>query len=536
MNPNKLFLFSLIFFILVIGCNAPAALTAQPPAPVSTPVLSTSIPTISNTPAPTQASPLPNTMLHPPLSTNGPYLAYQDQVGNQPVIKLLDADGMGQNMLFYPSNAAPLNLNLPFYDTLSPDGKWMAYYSGSAGSCFGEVGPVTADLTLNLMSLADGTIKVVTPLLSKDYPNNFAKAAQQLGQADVTAEMLQNAFICGITQSLDWSPDGRYLAFAGQMDGLSSDLYLYDSFSGALNRLSSGPEEVQWISWSPDGKWILDGSSYSVGEGMQYNIYSTSLDGTSINQLSRGTPKVVTYRDWLDDQTYFDTNGGNGPGCYDLKLVNVDTGKTSEIWKGSYGPFAFVPYGHWIALFANTPTWPYPYNDSDFQTGIFLIDTTSLKQSRVNSLGSWGCCSPPSVAALGHTDAQLFLVNGGASHQVEYLSSDGKLTSTSMQADRISVSPDSLKWIAIGAKIQIFSDNGSLIHTVDLPAHPDLKNIGSIYWQPDSSGLFFTYKDSQKNDGSGKLYFLELANGDPVQVDSLSPASPENFFWVTGPG
>ena len=78
------------------------------------------------------------------------------------------------------------------------------------------------------------------------------------------------------------------------MDGLSSDLYLYDSVSGTIKRLSSGPEEVQWISWSPDGKWILDGSSYSVGEGMQYDIYATSVDGATVKQLSKGTPAVVT--------------------------------------------------------------------------------------------------------------------------------------------------------------------------------------------------------------------------------------------------
>jgi len=83
---------------------------------------------------------------------------------------------------------------------------------------------------------------------------------------------------------LDWSPDGRYLAFAGQMDGLSSDLYIYDSVSGAIQRLSSGPQEVGWISWSPDGKWILDGSTYSFGEGMRYAVYATSLDGTIVKQ------------------------------------------------------------------------------------------------------------------------------------------------------------------------------------------------------------------------------------------------------------
>ena len=264
------------------------------------------------------------------MATSGPYLAYLNQAGDQVEIVLLDADGSGQKRIPYPPDAASGNTWLPLSNVLSPDGEWLAYYSGSAGTYFGKIGPDTADLTLHLMSLADGSHRVVTLLLSNGYPNIFTKAAQELGQADITAETLQQAFISGIMQSA-WSPDSRYLAFAGQMDGLSSDLYLYDTVANTIERLSSGPQEVQWVSWSPDGKWVLDGSAYAVGEGMQYNIYATSVDGATIKQLSRGTPQVVTSTDWLDDHRYFDSNGANGPGSYDLKLVDVNTGKTAEI-------------------------------------------------------------------------------------------------------------------------------------------------------------------------------------------------------------
>ena len=483
------------------------------------------MPPLSSTPAAT---------LPVPLTTGGPYLAYQVQAGDRTIIKFLDADGSGQASFSYPANAAPENFQDPLSNTLSPDGKVLAWYSGSAGPCMGAVGPGTAALTLNLMNLADGTTRLVTPLLSRDYPNNFAKAAQQLGQADVTAGTLQNAFVCGITQSLDWSPDGRFLAFAGQMDGLSSDLYLYDSVSGAIQRLSTGPQEVEWISWSPDGKWILDGSSYSVGEGMRYDIYATSVDGASIKRLSTATPSNVTSTDWLNDHTYFDSNGDNGPGSYDVKLVNVDTSKTSELWQGSYSSFAFVPYGKWVALFANTPSWPWPYTGSDFQTGIFLVDTTTLKQTRVNSVGPWGCCSLPEIQALGHNGDHLFLVKNHSSQDIQHLSSDGQLTPAGVQAEKISVSPDRLDWIAFAANIRIFSEDGTPIRTVALPANLDPKSIGWITWRPDSSGLFFTYNEPQAQNSALHFYELNLTKGDPIQVDLLSPSIPENFFWLPG--
>jgi WD40-like Beta Propeller Repeat len=535
MRPNKLFLFTLLFFILVFGCSAPGAIATPAPATVQLPATLEQPPAPLSTPAATFVSSTPSSNSSanpPPLTTRGPYLAYQVQTGDQTFIKFLDADGSGQASFSYPDHAAPENFRDSLSNTLSPDGKWLAWYSGSAGTCMGEVGPETADLTLNLLNLADGTTRLVTPLLSKDYPNIFTKAAQQLGQVDVTASTLQNAFVCGIAQSLDWSPDGRYLAFAGQMDGLSSDLYLYDSTSSAITRLSSGPQEVEWVSWSPDGKWIMDGSSYTVGEGMVYDIFATSLDGKTVKQLTNATPSNITSADWLNDHTYFVSNGANGPGSYNLQLVDINTGRTSTLWPGSYNSYAFAPDGDWVALFANTPTWP--YTGSDFQTGVFLVNTTTLKQTRVNSSGTWGCCQPPDIQSLGHIQEYSFLTWEDSSQAIQYLSSDGKLTPANVQAVNFSVSPDRLKWIAFGANIKIFSDDGSLLRTVDLPAALDPKNISNIIWRPDSSGLFFTYNDPLAANVPSQLFALELSQGAPVQVDQFSSPLTENFFWVAG--
>jgi hypothetical protein len=103
-----------------------------------------------------------------------------------------------------------------------------------------------------------------------------------------------------------------------------------------------------------------------------------------------------------------------------------------------------------------------------------------------------------------------------------------------VKAEKISVSPDRLDWIAITDTIQIFSDDGSLIRTVDLPANLDPKNIGSIIWRKDSSGLFFTYKNSQDQSSPLGLYVLNMARGNPAQVDTLSLSSSSNFLWVGG--
>jgi hypothetical protein len=531
---RRLMIFSSIFFALLFGCSLPA----QTVAPATTSPSAAAVATaLTATPAPASLAPAPSAppvVSSQPLRTRGPYLAYQDQQADHFVLKLLDADGLGQTTIDYPANFDSSANNLPLSNSLSPDGKWLAFYTGSAGTAFGVAGPASNDLALNLMNLADGTVRELSALLSKDYPDIFSKAAQQIGLPDITADSLRNAFIVGITNSLDWSPDGRYLAFAGQMDGLSSDLYLYDSVFGNIKRYSSGPEEVLWISWSPDGKWILDGSGYSVGEGMQNSIYATSVDGAVINLLSNGKQQVITPADWLDDHEYFDSNGANGPGAYDLKLVDLNSGVTAQLWPGSYSPYAFVPYGNWVVLDANTPVWPYPYNSNDFQTGLFLVNTTTQQQIRVNSLGPWGCCSSPQFFALGHISEHLFLVKDPSTREIQYLSATAKLTSAGIQADRISVSPDRLVWIAISTSLQVFSDDGSLLRTLDLPTGLDPKSIRSIIWRQNSSGLFFTSPDPRDPNSTLQLYALDLSNGTPLLVGSLRAAVPDNYFWIAG--
>lgn len=45
-------------------------------------------------------------------------------------------------------------------------------------------------------------------------------------------------------QALQWSPNGRYLAFAAVLDADSSDLFVYDAQDGSLRRLTNGPDWV----------------------------------------------------------------------------------------------------------------------------------------------------------------------------------------------------------------------------------------------------------------------------------------------------
>jgi len=282
----KFFLVSIILF-WIVGCSGtsttPSALPTETAAPLSQPITA---PSATDSPVATSA---PTLTPEPGLRTSGPYFSYFRQVGGVYQLVLMDADGGGRKVIQLPKEigiCSPCDeLNI---QDVSPDGHWLAFYTGYAGDFDGQFTRETFDLTLNLLNLNTGDVQVITPLLSKDYPNNFVAAAKEIDPSYITPADLQYAFMAGITRAVNWSPDGRYLAFAGQMNGPSSDLYVYNMVERSIKRLTAGPEELQWVDWSSDGKWILHGSVYAYGEGMQYSIYAVTADGSIVHDLPGG--------------------------------------------------------------------------------------------------------------------------------------------------------------------------------------------------------------------------------------------------------
>ena len=427
----------------------------------------------------------------------------------------MDANGKGELSAPFPMD---LNSSLPplLSNLLSPDGDWVAFYTGSAGPAFGQSGPDASDLTLKLMDLFSfkmltGDSQLVTRLLSADYPANFAAAASQLGLPGVTAQALRDSFVAGITQSIAWSPDGTQLAFAGQMDGLSSDLYLYDAGSQAIQRLSSGPQEVEWIDWSPDGKWILDGSLYFVGEGMTYDVYATSPDGkVSRKLLSDYQGHGVT---WLNGSEFLTYQSENGRGNYELVRVNIETGRIDQIWEPSFSTFLPDPQGDWLAVLA--------------QSGdeMNLVNLTTLQETVVTLPGGVHFAYS-SLTAMSPGADRHFILRQDTGLEWYYLSTSGALTDTGINADLVSVAPDQQDWIVIKNDLQLFSNASNRTKIFALPPGMQAGDFQRIIWRPDLSGIFLVGIQSQ-------LYALDFSIGECELVEQhLATAGPAGLIWV----
>jgi TolB protein len=87
--------------------------------------------------------------------------------------------------------------------------------------------------------------------------------------------------LLGITGSLDWSPDGRYLLVSAGPPG-DKDIFNIDLQANTIARLTSGGNNNS-PSFSPDGQYI---AYNSLRNGGQADIYIISADGTDERQLT----------------------------------------------------------------------------------------------------------------------------------------------------------------------------------------------------------------------------------------------------------
>lgn len=103
-----------------------------------------------------------------------------------------------------------------------------------------------------------------------------------------------------------WSPDGRYLAFLGAIEGPSSDLYIFDTDTQTIARLTSGENQAVCAEWSPDSEWIIHGEMVFTDYDEEYNsLWAAKADGSEVRWLYSPQYGSADIYKWIDQSSFY---------------------------------------------------------------------------------------------------------------------------------------------------------------------------------------------------------------------------------------
>lgn len=418
-----------------------------------------------------------------------PLLTYTITQAGRTQLILRNQDGAQRRAITLP---AALATHRDF--SLSPDGQWLAYYTGAVSR---PDAPAGDDLTLHLLSIEEGTALTVTPLLPPNFPANLDINAQRIAERlpEVARDpQLREGIWWGFAEALTlhaWSPDGKQLAFAGAMDGPSSDLYLYHVDNRTLRRLTDGPEQLTAIRWSPDGQWIWH-SSIAIGfcQGCFGHNYAAAADGSRM--LTLPGDDLDRFVAWLEPDRYLASEQANGLGDYHLYEVKVNGQPGRDVWTGKYSAFVLNRAQQRMVI-AGAPN----RTISPEGVGLYDVDLTTgqfITTSRDYLL--------PDVA-IRLTRPPLLPCPFGETLIV--YPCDPTTASPYSPDGRWRVSPD----------LTLHTVDGRLI----LP-NATLQQAKAIFWRRDSAGFYFL--------AAGDLYYRPLLESWPVLIER----GVSRLMWV----
>jgi len=334
-----------LLFILVTGCNLPAASTPTadlfatlqastpfgftPPAAteqIATPDFGFANPTFTalsqnSIPSPSPADRLTGKIV---------FTCQVNRVQSSDQICIMNADGSAFRQL--------TNDNVRhYYPSVSPDGKSVLY------SAFRERN-VYEIYELNLNS---GNVNRLTnrigvsnaPEVSPDGTSIvFMRGNPNTQQNQIWVMERKGDDPGNIPQASGWdptwSPDGKLILFASDREG-GVQLFTVSLKGSAIKRVSNLPSIRGRSDWSPDGSFIV---TYS-GEPWNREVYIMSADGSNARQLtptggnSQG-PSISPDGQWVAFTAYFDKYGDDH-GC-EIYVIRTNGTDLRRLTNNSY--------------------------------------------------------------------------------------------------------------------------------------------------------------------------------------------------------
>lgn len=403
---------------------------------------------------------------------------------------------------------------------LSPDGRHWVAVRGMVNGPTKHGAPLHDELTLSVFRTSDGAEVASIPLLPADYPENIATTAALLIQGDPSLapqKPLEEAVWAAFRYSLgiyEWSPDGTKLAFSSAADGPTSDLYLYDTQTLSITRLTDGIEQIDGIRWSPSGEWIWHSTiSYGYCQVCAGHHYAAAIDGSEVITLPGSD--IYRFITWLSDDTYLVTDQANGPGPFGLQQVDIATGESVMLWPGTHQGFIFDPANNQLAVIGTITS------EYDPNVKVIVLDLETSEYVEYSDLG----------VAVEQKPWLAPLAQKPISYPCSRYHSTGIMVYPCVDTPFDALSPDGTYLVTEEFAVEKVEDSSEV-----LPAWDGLPK-GLVLWRPDNLGYFtvqgktILYRDLATGNSTEVtrarfLAWLPHANSDSLQVMEPTTSTP----------
>ena len=454
------------------------------------------VPLVSLTPVPSIAPPTA-TPQATALSSAGPWLVYPSDGGQALVVR--NVDGSAALHIVIP----PLLYAADLTRGLSPSGGVIAFRTGLRSQ--------PAETALYLLSLPQGTLERLTPLFSESE-----QAMIQAGQDDRAADAAVGVMR---TDSLAWSPNGRYLAFIAGLDRNASDLYIYDTQTAHFSRMTFGSNMVATPFWSSNSQSLITQEVVSFNAGATApawtlgDVWMTDVKTGESAKIYTPPPASVgeVFTGWETDSSLL-TYSRSAAGGVSLRLIDLKPFKSTTLLSGPFDALVFDPTSRVIAFIHKQTT-----GGSDLlANGLYLLAPDTLNPSLVQA-GEW-------QGLVWSVDGGQFMASGPQG--VISVTPDGMPALIGGEV-QLSPSPQGSWLVGWGGSalsgqpgLRLYRTSGALVQ--QLIGDP----VQQVTWQPDARGLFFI--------SGSRLELVTFPGLQPVILDpDLKPGATPVLVWVS---
>ena len=133
-------------------------------------------------------------------------------------------------------------------------------------------------------------------------------------------------------EEIEWSPDGRQIAFQTNRDGGNYEIYVANADGSGQRRLTNSPGTELDPSWSRDGRRIVFESDRDVKDN--FELYVMNADGSGQTRLTNN-PAFDGEATWAPDgRTIAFQSDRNTPGFHAVWLMNPDGTNVRRLTSG----------------------------------------------------------------------------------------------------------------------------------------------------------------------------------------------------------